>query len=211
MKRLNALVPHTSATPLKTLRSSYTNSNNNISSINDDDDDDDDDFQSILFNNPFKDGFASDDDDAISFITALTFDTLIEEDTSFTSSSTPETSIDTSPRCHSPTSLYESHPFLDPSTKTARDEIGYSDDENEEGDDAGILAVDGLVYPRLDYVLRETVIDTYGSEWIVAVKSHFKYWANRYVTDKQCMMKLIGFLSVRDLVLHMVNVMMNDK
>jgi hypothetical protein len=192
MKRLNAIVPHTSATPLKTLRSSFRNSNSN-NNICDNDDNDDDDFQSILFNDPFKDGFAScddDDDDVASFITALTFDTLVDEDTSFTSSLTPDTSIDTSPRCLSPTSLYESHHLLDPSAKIAEDEIGYND-EDDDGDDestAGILAVDGLTYPRIDYVLRETVIDTYGSEWIVAVKSHFKYWANRYAIDRQCMM-----------------------
>lgn len=39
---------------------------------------------------------------------------------------------------------------------------------------------DGKQYPRIDYVLNETVIDAYASEWIVAMKSHFKYWANRY-------------------------------
>ena len=33
--------------------------------------------------------------------------------------------------------------------------------------------------PRLDYMLNETVIDMYASEWIVALKSHFGYWANR--------------------------------
>ncbi|CAO3633011.1 unnamed protein product [Cunninghamella echinulata] len=56
-----------------------------------------------------------------------------------------------------------------------------------------ILAMDGAVHPRLDYVLTENVIDTYANEWIIALKSHFKYWANR------------------DLVLHMVNVMINEE
>ncbi|KAI9253889.1 DDHD domain-containing protein [Phascolomyces articulosus] len=32
---------------------------------------------------------------------------------------------------------------------------------------------------RIDYMLNETVIDTYASEWIIALKSHFRYWANR--------------------------------
>ncbi|KAM3588930.1 hypothetical protein VKS41_001357 [Umbelopsis sp. WA50703] len=41
---------------------------------------------------------------------------------------------------------------------------------------------DGKQYPRIDYVLNETVIDAYASEWIVAMKSHFKYWANRDLT-----------------------------
>ncbi|KAG2223763.1 hypothetical protein INT45_003487 [Circinella minor] len=37
-------------------------------------------------------------------------------------------------------------------------------------------------YPqRIDYMLTETVIDTYASEWIIAIKSHFRYWANRIV------------------------------
>ncbi|KAI8332032.1 DDHD domain-containing protein [Chlamydoabsidia padenii] len=179
IKRLHAIVPHTTATPLKTLRTSFA------------DDDNDDDYQSILFSDPIKDGFVSeeDDDDDASFITALTFDTLMEEDTS-SSASTPNTSINTD--CLSPTSLYESHHLLDPSTKSKRDGMDYNDDDDDEST-TGILAMDGLMYPRLDYTLTETVIDTYGSEWIVAVKSHFKYWANR------------------DLVLHMVNVMVNDK
>ncbi|KAI9492948.1 DDHD domain-containing protein [Zychaea mexicana] len=35
-------------------------------------------------------------------------------------------------------------------------------------------------YPRrIDYMLNETVIDAYASEWIIAIKSHFRYWANR--------------------------------
>lgn len=43
----------------------------------------------------------------------------------------------------------------------------------------GILGTDGNMYPRLDYVLSENMIDAYASEWIVALKSHFRYWANR--------------------------------
>lgn len=38
---------------------------------------------------------------------------------------------------------------------------------------------DGQAYPRTDYVLSENIIDAYASEWIVALKSHFRYWANR--------------------------------
>ncbi|KAJ2960748.1 hypothetical protein NQZ79_g3985 [Umbelopsis isabellina] len=44
-----------------------------------------------------------------------------------------------------------------------------------------IEGTDGKQYPRIDYVLNETVIDAYASEWIVAMKSHFKYWANRFL------------------------------
>ncbi|KAI9030094.1 DDHD domain-containing protein [Phycomyces nitens] len=40
---------------------------------------------------------------------------------------------------------------------------------------------DGNHYCRTDYVLSENVIDAYASEWIIAMKSHFRYWANRYV------------------------------
>lgn len=43
----------------------------------------------------------------------------------------------------------------------------------------GIQGKDGLSYPRTDYVLSENVIDAYASEWIIALKSHFRYWANR--------------------------------
>ncbi|CEG73851.1 hypothetical protein RMATCC62417_09150 [Rhizopus microsporus] len=46
----------------------------------------------------------------------------------------------------------------------------------------GILGTDGNMYPRLDYVLSENMIDAYASEWIVALKSHFRYWANRDVS-----------------------------
>jgi hypothetical protein len=53
-----------------------------------------------------------------------------------------------------------------------------SDEESKAGDQL-IEGNDGLQYPRIDYVLNETVIDAYASEWIVAMKSHFKYWANR--------------------------------
>ncbi|KAI9281433.1 DDHD domain-containing protein [Umbelopsis sp. AD052] len=53
-----------------------------------------------------------------------------------------------------------------------------SDEESKAGDQT-IEGHDGLQYPRIDYVLNETVIDAYASEWIVAMKSHFKYWANR--------------------------------
>ncbi|KAG2176318.1 hypothetical protein INT43_005552, partial [Umbelopsis isabellina] len=45
-------------------------------------------------------------------------------------------------------------------------------------DEKMIDGKDGKQYPRIDYVLNETVIDAYASEWIVAMKSHFKYWAN---------------------------------
>ncbi|KAI8575877.1 hypothetical protein K450DRAFT_259601 [Umbelopsis ramanniana AG] len=56
-----------------------------------------------------------------------------------------------------------------------------SDEESKAGDQL-IEGNDGLQYPRIDYVLNETVIDAYASEWIVAMKSHFKYWANRDLT-----------------------------
>ncbi|CEG80935.1 hypothetical protein RMATCC62417_15196 [Rhizopus microsporus] len=46
----------------------------------------------------------------------------------------------------------------------------------------GILGTDGNMYPRLDYVLSENMIDAYASEWIIALKSHFRYWANRDVS-----------------------------
>ncbi|KAL1924230.1 uncharacterized protein VTP21DRAFT_7265 [Calcarisporiella thermophila] len=39
----------------------------------------------------------------------------------------------------------------------------------------------GTVRPRMDYVLTETLLDNYANEWIVAIKSHFRYWANRDV------------------------------
>ncbi|KAG0162684.1 hypothetical protein DFQ28_010452 [Apophysomyces sp. BC1034] len=42
-----------------------------------------------------------------------------------------------------------------------------------------ILGRDGQQYPRTDYMLASNVIDSYASEWIVALKSHFRYWANR--------------------------------
>lgn len=42
-----------------------------------------------------------------------------------------------------------------------------------------IKGKDGQSYPRTDYVLSENMIDAYASEWIVALKSHFRYWANR--------------------------------
>lgn len=42
-----------------------------------------------------------------------------------------------------------------------------------------IQGKDGQMYPRTDYVLSENMIDAYASEWIVALKSHFRYWANR--------------------------------
>lgn len=51
---------------------------------------------------------------------------------------------------------------------------------------------DGQAYPRTDYVLSENIIDAYASEWIVALKSHFRYWANR------------------DLTLHIIKVFVND-
>ncbi|KAI8389263.1 DDHD domain-containing protein [Blakeslea trispora] len=51
---------------------------------------------------------------------------------------------------------------------------------------------DGCLYPRTDYVLSENIIDAYASEWIVALKSHFRYWANR------------------DLTLHIIKVFLNE-
>ncbi|GAB5587875.1 hypothetical protein Unana1_02775 [Umbelopsis nana] len=57
---------------------------------------------------------------------------------------------------------------------------GHSDEESSsKSGDKLIDGKDGQQYPRIDYVLNETVIDAYASEWIVAMKSHFKYWANR--------------------------------
>ncbi|KAG2235931.1 hypothetical protein INT48_004261 [Thamnidium elegans] len=57
----------------------------------------------------------------------------------------------------------------------------------------GIQGKDGLSYPRTDYVLSENMIDAYASEWIIALKSHFRYWANR------------------DLALHMIKVFLSDE
>ncbi|KAL0078001.1 DDHD domain-containing protein [Phycomyces blakesleeanus] len=42
-----------------------------------------------------------------------------------------------------------------------------------------ITGRDGNHYARTDYVLSENVIDAYASEWLIAMKSHFRYWANR--------------------------------
>ncbi|RUS14252.1 hypothetical protein BC937DRAFT_94102 [Endogone sp. FLAS-F59071] len=57
-----------------------------------------------------------------------------------------------------------------------------SDDELSIGSGgAGALVLDGKdgrTYSRVDYVLTEGVVDAYASEWIVAMKSHFRYWAN---------------------------------
>lgn len=55
-------------------------------------------------------------------------------------------------------------------------------DEDDDDDDMKtmrILGHDGREYRRMDYTLQENVIDAYASEWIVAFKSHFRYWANR--------------------------------
>lgn len=46
---------------------------------------------------------------------------------------------------------------------------------------------------RMDYVLAENMIDSYAHEWIVALKSHFRYWANR------------------DLTLHIIKVLMKSE
>jgi hypothetical protein len=59
------------------------------------------------------------------------------------------------------------------------DDASHSSDEESKAADQLIEGKDGQQYPRIDYVLNETVIDAYASEWIVAMKSHFKYWANR--------------------------------
>ena len=63
---------------------------------------------------------------------------------------------------------------------------GTSDTDNELEDDVSISnnhliieGKDGQCYPRTDYVLSENMMDAYASEWIVALKSHFRYWANR--------------------------------
>lgn len=59
-----------------------------------------------------------------------------------------------------------------------------SDNDDDEAEDQDsktkrILGHDGREYHRMDYTLQENVIDAYASEWIVAFKSHFRYWANR--------------------------------
>lgn len=59
------------------------------------------------------------------------------------------------------------------------DDASHSSDEESKAGNQLIEGHDGQLYPRIDYVLNETVIDAYASEWIVAMKSHFKYWANR--------------------------------
>lgn len=59
------------------------------------------------------------------------------------------------------------------------DDASHSSDEESKAGDQLIEGNDGQQYPRIDYVLNETVIDAYASEWIIAMKSHFKYWANR--------------------------------
>ncbi|OZJ04405.1 hypothetical protein BZG36_02393 [Bifiguratus adelaidae] len=42
-----------------------------------------------------------------------------------------------------------------------------------------VVSPTGNTFPRIDHVLSEGVVDAYASEWIVALKSHFKYWGNR--------------------------------
>ncbi|KAI8099160.1 DDHD domain-containing protein [Halteromyces radiatus] len=153
------------------------NNNDDNDADNDDDDDDDDDYQSILSTHEDK------DEDAISFFTASTFDPVMEP------LSTANTSISTNIGNNSSDSNLSTpyYPLSTDKMDALYDNKDLIDDETK-----GIVAMDGSIYPRLDYVLTETVIDTYASEWIVAMKSHFKYWANR------------------DLVLHMVNAMVNE-
>lgn len=69
----------------------------------------------------------------------------------------------------------------DNETKIEQDTTSNQSDEESQSKtgDKLIDGIDGQHYPRIDYVLNETVIDAYASEWIVAMKSHFKYWANR--------------------------------
>lgn len=69
----------------------------------------------------------------------------------------------------------------DNETKIEQDTTSNQSDEesHSKAGDKLIDGIDGQHYPRIDYVLNETVIDAYASEWIVAMKSHFKYWANR--------------------------------
>ncbi|CAO3593873.1 unnamed protein product [Absidia cylindrospora] len=134
----------------------------------------DEDYMSILYSSN-----DNDDDDTVSFFTATTFDTMMDEnDVSLLPPSSTSSSTST------PAMLYD-HP-----TNATIKEVGLHADHSIT---TRLLATDGLMYPRLDYMLTETVMDTYASEWIVAMKSHFKYWANR------------------DLALHMVNVMVDEK
>ncbi|KAI8884731.1 hypothetical protein K501DRAFT_332419 [Backusella circina FSU 941] len=57
-----------------------------------------------------------------------------------------------------------------------------SSSEDENSDCSSLIGKDGRSYPRTDYVLSENIIDAYASEWIIALKSHFRYWANRDLT-----------------------------
>ncbi|ORZ04631.1 DDHD domain-domain-containing protein [Absidia repens] len=165
----------------------------------------DEDYLSILYSGSINDEDMVDDDTA-SFFTATTFDTFMDDDDDEhlpppSSSSTSTTSTSSSSSSTSLPAMLYGHPpeaaaaAKAVATATATTEVGLCGHANDSATTTttSLLATDGLMYPRLDYMLTETVIDTYASEWIVAMKSHFKYWANR------------------DLALHMVNVMVDEK
>ncbi|KAL1921881.1 uncharacterized protein VTP21DRAFT_10523 [Calcarisporiella thermophila] len=57
-----------------------------------------------------------------------------------------------------------------------------SDGNSEDAEESNATATNpDPIHPRIDHVLTETLLDNYASEWIVALKSHFRYWANRDV------------------------------
>jgi hypothetical protein len=74
-------------------------------------------------------------------------------------------------------SLSGTHPDVFTSNQTEEILVTPNDDGHEFI--SCIQGKDGQMYPRTDYVLSENMIDAYASEWIVALKSHFRYWANR--------------------------------
>ncbi|KAI8346914.1 DDHD domain-containing protein [Choanephora cucurbitarum] len=74
----------------------------------------------------------------------------------------------------------------------SQEQVRVETESSKEDTALSIEGQDGCLYPRTDYVLSENLIDAYASEWIVALKSHFRYWANR------------------DLALHIIKVFLNE-
>jgi hypothetical protein len=66
-----------------------------------------------------------------------------------------------------------------PLSNSHQEDVFTSNTSNDKDGHEFISGKDGQTYPRTDYVLSENMIDAYASEWIVALKSHFRYWANR--------------------------------
>ncbi|CAO3650923.1 unnamed protein product [Cunninghamella blakesleeana] len=111
-----------------------------------------------------------DDDDALSFITASIFENEMYSDND--TEIMFDDDLPTLDSCGSSN--------LSDSIHSGDSKIGDDISNTHYNQHKTILAMDGTMHPRLDYVLTENVIDTYANEWIVALKSHFKYWANRY-------------------------------